>query len=43
MTTNYGLPTTDYGLRTTDYGLLMKIGITCYPSYGGSGVVGAEL
>ena len=21
----------------------MKIGITCYPSYGGSGVVGAEL
>ena len=21
----------------------MKIGITCYPSYGGSGVVGTEL
>ena len=21
----------------------MKIGITCYPTYGGSGIVGAEL
>ena len=34
--------TTDYGLRTTDP-RTMNIGITVYPTYGGSGIVGSEL
>jgi N-acetyl-alpha-D-glucosaminyl L-malate synthase BshA len=33
--------TTDYGPLTTDR--LMNIGITVYPTYGGSGIVGSEL
>jgi L-malate glycosyltransferase len=31
------------GTRLESYDTQMKIGITCYPTYGGSGVVGTEL
>ncbi len=36
-------PAQGFSVTLTCYAALVKIGITCYPTYGGSGIVATEL